>query len=83
MAVTIKNTQLTAFIEQGQLKAEVHTERNGTRRISVKGLAPIISEETHTFENQDQLDIFILEISNAVTVLKQLEQFATDQLTFK
>lgn len=83
MAITIKQTLLTAVVEQGHLKAEVTTNRNGTREATVKGLHPVIGEETMTFEKQEDLDQFLLKLSNAQTVLKQVQEFVTENLTFK
>lgn len=83
MAVTIKQTLLTAIVEQGHLRAEVTTNRNGTREATVTGLSPVIPEQTMTFNSQEELDKFLLQISDSITVLKQVQEFVTQNLTFK
>lgn len=83
MAVTIKQTLLTAVVEQGHLKCEVTTNKNGTRTSTVTGLEPLIKSETMTFETQEDFDKFLLELSDCMTVIKQVQDFVTSNLAFK
>jgi len=83
MAVNIKQKEFTALIEQGRVSAHVKTCKNGTSQLEMSGLEPLFANEKRTFANQDELNEFLLEISDCITVLKQIENFVSQELAFK